>query len=675
MNSLRKCMKITTTVRVVKQIIFCFIILFAFVLNAAQDSFNFVFMTDTHVGTSNGSRDLRAVVNDINQLQPLPEFAILSGDVTEYDMGTLLDTAKMILDELKIPYYVIPGNHDTKWSPSGGDKFKVLFGDDKFSFEQSGFRFLGFHQGPVLRMGEGFVSPNDLTWLQSELEKSAKKGEKNILVMHYPLDKTITNLEQILNILDGHKIVTTLHGHGHRNRVSEYSGISGVMLRSSLARRKTDQSKEILPKAGLPSEASAQAGYTIISYDGSDSLHFYEKNPNLSIPGRGVEQLTGGDFQFPNLPTSQLSHLLWHKMSTMVNLYSKPDSLPYPVGGDLSKDYLWKIETGDLITSEAVIHGNHAAVATVAGNIYKIDVNHGEIIWKKNIGSGVYASPAISRKVIVLSRADSLIQCLSMKNAKEIWSFKTRNALVAPPIIENGKVYCGSGDGYFYALSLKKGQLIWKYEGIGSYVESKALITKDKVIFTAWDETLRALDKKTGKECWVWQGGRHGRLYSPAACNPQLIDGVIYIVAPDRFLTAIDVETGQTLWRSNRYAVRENIASAEDGSLLFMKTMFDTVIAVIPDKNEFKLKWAVSGKYDFDINPAPMQQVGNMVWGTTHYGWLMGFDSNDGKMIVNKRFSKNLTHKPVVFEEKLVIISVDGGIIGIGTESVRTPYR
>lgn len=78
----------------------------------------FAWLSDTHVGSDRGADDLRAAVADINATPGL-QFALVTGDVTE--MGSLeeLSLAKDILDGLGVRYYIIPGNHDTKWSESG----------------------------------------------------------------------------------------------------------------------------------------------------------------------------------------------------------------------------------------------------------------------------------------------------------------------------------------------------------------------------------------------------------------------------------------------------------------------------------------------------------------------------------------------------------------------------
>src|SRR5262249_9592567 len=91
--------------------------------------FRFAFLSDTHIGSPDGKaeEDLRRTVADINQMTDIA-FVVITGDITELGTNEEIKRAKEIFSELKVPYYIIPGNHDTGWSESGGDSFGKVFG-------------------------------------------------------------------------------------------------------------------------------------------------------------------------------------------------------------------------------------------------------------------------------------------------------------------------------------------------------------------------------------------------------------------------------------------------------------------------------------------------------------------------------------------------------------------
>jgi len=81
---------------------------------AVDDSrpFTFVHLTDTHQGDERNER-LRLVVKWLNRLRPRPDFVVMTGDVVEFgpdENHWALAIQELI--NLRIPLYVVPGNHD-----------------------------------------------------------------------------------------------------------------------------------------------------------------------------------------------------------------------------------------------------------------------------------------------------------------------------------------------------------------------------------------------------------------------------------------------------------------------------------------------------------------------------------------------------------------------------------
>src|SRR5204863_3028014 len=137
----------------------------AFLLNAQIKPFRFIHVSDTHIGSPDGKAedDLRRTVVDINHIDDIA-FVVITGDITELGTDEQLKTARQILDSLHVKYYIIPGNHDSGWSESGGLSFKGIFGDDKFVFDYNGIRFIGCASGPYVRMSDGHVPRDAIVW-------------------------------------------------------------------------------------------------------------------------------------------------------------------------------------------------------------------------------------------------------------------------------------------------------------------------------------------------------------------------------------------------------------------------------------------------------------------------------------------------------------------------------
>src|SRR5688572_984488 len=245
-----------------KKLIILLVFLNAFLLQAQIKSFRFIHISDTHIGSPNGSaeEDLRRTVRDINAMNDVA-FVIITGDITELGTDRELATAKRILDSLNVKYYIMAGNHDSGWSESGGVSFTRTFGYDKFSFDHNGIRFIGCASGPYVRMSDGHIPRDAIVWLDSLLAKTPT-DQPIIFCNHYPLDNGLDNWYEVTERLKKQNTILAICGHGHSNRVMDFEGIPGIMGRSNLRAR---------AKVG---------GYNIVDVR-SDSIIYTERKPEL----------------------------------------------------------------------------------------------------------------------------------------------------------------------------------------------------------------------------------------------------------------------------------------------------------------------------------------------------------------------------------------------------------
>ncbi len=220
--------------------------------------FRFAFITDMHVDAKKKepTEDLLNAINEINTNSAI-EFCIIGGDVTQEGDSASLYQAKLLLNQLKKPYYITFGNHDVRTSRPENRIYKTIFGADRFSFSYQNFLFIGFTTAPASNYGIGHIAEYDLAWLKVELSK--QNPETTVFVTtHYPLlTGDVDNWQAATDILQNYTIKAILNGHYHRNAVLNYDNLMGLVNRSTL------RGKE------------QKGGYSI--YTVSDSLSVSEK--------------------------------------------------------------------------------------------------------------------------------------------------------------------------------------------------------------------------------------------------------------------------------------------------------------------------------------------------------------------------------------------------------------
>ncbi|HEX9614705.1 MAG TPA: PQQ-binding-like beta-propeller repeat protein [Bacteroidota bacterium] len=604
---------------------FFFLLLACLSTPARGQDFHFAWLSDTHIGNVTAAEDLGRSVRDINSMDSIA-FVLLTGDITEMGSDAQLALAKTILDSLTKPYYIVPGNHDTKWSESGCNTFKRLWGNDRFVFEHGPYRFFGLHQGPIMKMGDGHFAPEDLRWMDSVLAGMPDPNQPLFFVTHYPLDPGIDNWYTMTDLLRTKNIQAVLMGHGHRNRIMDFEGIPGVMGRSNLrARRDT-------------------GAYTIATVR-TDSMFFSERTPGIQ------------------------THTAWHNLPIGRHEYGKPPSDASRPDFSVNAEFprvteVWATDTRFTIASTPAVWNDHLVVGNSSGSVSCFSLTDGSEHWTFETGGTVYSSPDIVDGKAVIGSSDNTISCLDVLTGKLLWQVKTGAAVVGAAAIKNRSVYIGASDGKFRSLDLATGTVNWEFAGLEGFVETKALVNGENVIFGAWDTRLYCLDRKSGQLEWSWSNGNRGVLLSPAAVWPVAADGKIFIAAPDRYMTAIDAETGKTIWRTNRFQVRETVGLSEDSRRIYARCMNDTVVAFSAEADTAQPVWITNCGYGYDIDPSmPLEKDGTVFFGTKN-GLVYALDGATGAIRWRHKIGVTVVHTPVPLDARRVLVAdLDGRIV------------
>ena len=128
----------------------------------------FALITDSHVTWSKGkaTQALKEVVEDINSRSF--DFVVHTGDEANIGSTDQFLLVRDIMNELRAPYYAIPGNHDAVWSESGGMEFAKILGSERFCFKYKGWRFVGCPCGPQVHIVKPALIPREsLQWIKS----------------------------------------------------------------------------------------------------------------------------------------------------------------------------------------------------------------------------------------------------------------------------------------------------------------------------------------------------------------------------------------------------------------------------------------------------------------------------------------------------------------------------
>jgi predicted MPP superfamily phosphohydrolase len=215
---------------------------------AAPDlGFRFAYVSDTHLYargmTHRFAKAAIKAVEDVNALDPQPDFVLFGGDLAQLGRADELSIGQQIIKEIKAPVKMMVGEHD--WYLDMGDKWKEMFGPDHYSFEHKGVHFVVLNSvvekdfwtekgyTPEERMAivsgldDNRQSPFEVgeaqrDWLKQDLAKVDKKTPI-VVFSHSPLYKLYKpwnfwtdDADDVQALLKPFDTVTVIHGHTHQ---------------------------------------------------------------------------------------------------------------------------------------------------------------------------------------------------------------------------------------------------------------------------------------------------------------------------------------------------------------------------------------------------------------------------------------------------------------------------
>jgi len=554
-----------------------------------SETIKFVHLTDIHVSEGNDNDFLlQNIIKEIND--SANEFVVITGDLTNRGDDDELNRVHAILSDLKIPYYVISGNHETTWSESAGLTYKKLWGADRFVFSKGDYLFVGFPCGPYMKMGDGFVKREDLLLLDKTLKDSLKNSNKKVLSFsHYPLDDGLSNYKEVLSVLGKYPTVANFCGHGHTLKKYDFSGLGGIMGVAITTRDgKTKSYNEVVIN--------------------NDSIRIYQKE----IEKPGVFR-----FSVPTKPSK--IEIQNDNSGTNLSVFVKDKASIYSIPSFDKKNLYF---------------------ANSLGEIQSLNLKNKTLNWKIETENSIYFAPKIVKNNLVVGTIDGNMLGFDKQTGLQKWLIPVGGILVGSPIVENDKIFTASST-KFICIDAVSGKMIWENKLPLSYSQGTPLIHGDTIIFGAWDTYLYCLNKHTGALIWKWNNGNiKQELYSPGNVNVAASKNRLYFVTPQRFLTILDIKTGETLLRTNKWKVRESMGKSQDGKWFYAKTMNGELLRLpLSDDLELTEESLIANskvldlKIGYEHNPAPIVENNGEIYIGSRKGEVIIVDAEKFEVV------------------------------------------
>ena len=220
------------------------------------------------------------------------------------------------------------------------------------------------------------------------------------------------------------------------------------------------------------------------------------------------------------------------------------------------------------------------------GAVYALDKATGKVKWTyraRDVESRAYqffSTPAVGGGRVFVGAANRRLYCLDAASGKLLWEAQTSDWIRAKPLIIGPNVVAASMDGTVRAFG-PAGKALWQSRVGEHQVMADLAGDEAGVLVSSSDLYLHSLNPADGKPQW-----RHSLLEAAFIdgkriladmiaggadyqSSPTVVDGVVYVGAPNRFVYAVDAASGKEIWRFETSGQVSGTPTVAEGRVYF----------------------------------------------------------------------------------------------------------
>ncbi|WNN43319.1 MULTISPECIES: outer membrane protein assembly factor BamB [Winslowiella] len=278
-----------------------------------------------------------------------------------------------------------------------------------------------------------------------------------------------------------------------------------------------------------------------------------------------------------------------------------------------------------LLSGGVTAGGEHIYIGSERAQVYALNSADGSIAWQTNVAGEAMSRPVVSDGLVLIHTSNGMLQGLDQASGAVKWSVNLDMPALSlrgesAPATAFGAAIVGGDNGRVSAVMMNQGQLIWQQR-----ISQPSGAT----------EIDRLSDVDT---------------------TPVVVNGVVYALAYNGNLTALDLRSGQILWKREIGSVSDLIV---DAGRIYLVDQDDRVMALSVEGGVSI--WRQSDLLHRNLT-SPVLYNGYIVVGDSE-GYLHWINTDDGRFVAQQKVdSSGLQSEPVVASDKLLIQANNGEV-------------
>jgi eukaryotic-like serine/threonine-protein kinase len=314
----------------------------------------------------------------------------------------------------------------------------------------------------------------------------------------------------------------------------------------------------------------------------------------------------------------------------------------------------WNFKAEDEIRTAPTAYRDLVFISSYDTNVWAIDPDEGEFVWKFPTTGGIAVSPVIDEEhgFVMVGSEDQTFYAIEYKSGRINWTYSTNGKIRSTARVAHGHVFFGSDDSKLYALVAQNGRYLWDYD-MGSPVRTQPWVTNDIVICGCEEGELVAVEL-SGEKKWSLRAKR------AITSSPYVdLEGICYVGSFDGYLYAIQAESGYRMWR---FRTGRPIVSSPtvDGNLVFFGVTDGTFYGVNTQTGKDKWKFSATAP----IVGGALVHDESVYFGDSE-GNFYCLGKNNGKEKWRFKTQSGITSAPLIAHDKIYVTSMDKKIYAL----------
>ncbi len=303
-------------------------------------------------------------------------------------------------------------------------------------------------------------------------------------------------------------------------------------------------------------------------------------------------------------------------------------------------------------------------VAARNGAVYRMDATSGDVVWKIDTETPVYAATGVGDDIVVVAHDSGDVVALSVVDGEMLWRSAIKRQISAIPVVGEGRVVVRTADGLVIGLDSESGDVEWQVKkvvpGLSIHGDSTPLISGDVVLVGLSSGKLIANNVISGRDYWEmdisWvRGSNEIERLGDADTPPIILGNTVYAGNYQGSVVAIQLVDAQLIWRED-ISTRLPMAIA-DGLLVVIGELGE-VIAL--DAITGDTLWRQTAFQGHGVSQPVI--IGNRIVIGDRNGNVHTLDTQNGSLIETRRVVSGAIVGIVQDGDQFTVYSSKGGL-------------